>query len=79
MNRPEISTNRLARAAERLRLRGLYAEERGHTDLANLCWRKRIEALSTLTLEAAHDARAQHQQAARGYHPRLRDTARGIW
>lgn len=59
------TTTRLARAAERLRLRGLEAEERGHTTLASLCWQKRIEALSQLTTRVAEDARAQHQ------HPRV--------
>lgn len=56
-----FSTFRLARAAERLRLHGIAAEEAGHTNLANLCWRKRIEALSELTSSVARDARAQHQ------------------
>lgn len=59
------STTRLARAAERLRLRGLEAEERGHTNLASLCWQKRIEALSQLTTIAAEDARVQHRYRGR--------------
>lgn len=53
---------KLARAAERLRLVGLEAEETGRTWLANLCWRKRVELLSRLNLMAAVDAHAQHAQ-----------------
>ena len=64
MNHQNNST-RLARAAERLRLHGLNAEERGHTNLANLCWMKRVEALSLLTTRLATDARAQHQHRGR--------------
>lgn len=60
-----LSTGRLQRAAERLRLRGLEAEERGHTNLASLCWQKRVEALSQLTTRAAEDARVQHRYRGR--------------
>ena len=74
------STTRLQVAAERLRARGLEAERAGHVDLANLCWRKRVEALNVLGMIAAEDARRQHLESThRGYHPRLRDRARGIW
>ena len=62
MNHTENSTSRLACAAERLRLRGLEAEEHGHTSLANLCWRKYTEALNRLATIVVEDALIQHRE-----------------
>ena len=65
MNRTDPSTFRLQEAAERLRARGLEAEEAGHVDLANLCWRKRVEALNTLGVIVAEDARTNFKYRGR--------------
>lgn len=56
---------RLSLAADHLRRVGLQAEERGHTNLASLCWMKRVEAMNEMGHRVALDARAQHARYPR--------------